>query len=316
MERWRDHNRRVLVEHTVEFEKGKQTSIAVHKYDDHYTKDTAFGITDIFLFNMENDSEDPMIEVIGNFREPYLDLSKDPVSGAEKPLFFIVGDILVPAKCVGKYQYQGLLLPNLPGEVDFFVSVNRMTPASQAIKLTFPKTKKSEIETELEEKLATLLVTDKSDCKKLIRKLKKCDNKKSHSERILREHLKEWLFDNCRTVNAINGKGHQVIQIFASLGYAWAIAIFKRFGFALDAKHATGWTPLHWAAYYGRKGAATALLVGRADPTLVTTPTSDYPNERTAADIAFERGHYHLAAYLADFIKRPEKRMCISTHQQ
>ncbi|MCL7027054.1 hypothetical protein MKW94_007217 [Papaver nudicaule] len=306
MDRRRNPNEGVIVEHTVEFEKGKLTDIAVSEYDDHYTKDTVFGITDIHLHNMP--SGDPVITVWGGFRKPYEHLAKDPVSGLERPIFFVVGDILVPAKCTALYEYQGLLLPNLPGDVDFFVSLNGMKPASQVMKFTFPKTKKSEIRTELEEKLAKLLVIDEKNRKKLLRKLKQCDNKNTHSERVLREYLKNWLFDCSRKVNTTNREGHQVIHHFAGLGYAWAIAIFKRFGFTFNAKHETGWTPLHWAAYYGHKGAATALLIGKADPTLVTTATSDNPSGHTAADLAFDQGHSHLSAYLEDFIKHPEKR--------
>lgn len=209
------------------------------------------------------------ITVLGRFRKPYMHLGVDPVSKLERPLYLVIGDVIVPANCVAKHEYRALFIPNLPGEVELFISLNGMTPASQIIKLTFPKTKKSQSETQLEEKLANLLATNEKDRKSLMRKLKQCDNKKTYSERILREYLKDWLFDNCRTVNCIDGKGHQIIHLFASLGYAWAIAIFKRFGFTFDAKHGTDWTPLHCAAFYGRKGAATALLIGRADPTLL-----------------------------------------------
>ncbi|KAI3871676.1 hypothetical protein MKX03_005673 [Papaver bracteatum] len=306
----RRHDENVIEEQTVEFEKGNKTSIAVYRYPDHYTKDTAFGITDIYLHNLPDGFEDPVITVLGSFRKPYLHLGIDPVSKLERPLYLVIGDVIVPANSVAKHEYRALFIPNLPGEVELFISLNGMTPASQIIKLTFPKTKKSQSETQLEEKLANLLATNEKDRKSLMRKLKQCDNKKTYSERILREYLKDWLFDNCRTVNCIDGKGHQIIHLFASLGYAWAIAIFKRFGYTFDAKHGTGWTPLHYAAYYGRKGAATSLLIGRADPTLLTTPTTDYPNEHTAADIALEQGHYQLSEYLADFTEHPEKRVC------
>lgn len=154
---------------------------------------------------------------------------------------------------MNEYQYQALLLPNLPGGVDFFVSVNRMAPVSQIMKLKFPsKSSRSGIQLKLERKLASVLVTNENDCQALIKKLKKCDNIDTHSEIILREYLKEWIFEGCRRGNATNKKTHAVIHLCASLGYAWAIAIFKRFAFSLDTKDETGWTPLHWAAYYGR----------------------------------------------------------------
>ncbi|KAI3987279.1 hypothetical protein MKX01_019834, partial [Papaver californicum] len=107
-----------------------------------------------------------------SFWKPYLYIAKDSTSGLERPLYFVVGDVLVPAECVAQYEYQGLLLLNLLGEVEFFFA-----------RLTFPKTKKSHIKTELEEKVVKPLVTNEKDYKKLIRKLKKCYNKKTHSGR-------------------------------------------------------------------------------------------------------------------------------------
>ncbi|KAI3912750.1 hypothetical protein MKW92_033417 [Papaver armeniacum] len=300
----------------VMFKKGKESLIPVYEYANHHEQRTPFGIVNLRCGNLQHGTKDPVVLVTGNFRKPYEQLGIDPVSGKKHPIYFVVGDIIVPAVSINEYQYQALLLPNLPGGVNFFVSLNRMAPASQVMKLNFPyKTSKSRIRLQLERKLANMIVTDKKNRQALIRKLKKCDNIETHSEIILRECLKEWIFEGCRRVNATNKKGLAVIHLCASLGYAWAISIFKRFAFSLDAKDETGWTPLHWAAYYGRKGAAMSLLIGGANPTLVTPPTSTYLSGQTAADIASTRGHAELATYITETATNPGKIVTLSAHR-
>ncbi|KAI3941554.1 hypothetical protein MKW92_035689 [Papaver armeniacum] len=299
----------------VVFEKGIESLIPVYEYANHNEQHTVFGIVEAYCGNLHRGTKDPVITVTGNFRKSYSHLGTDPVSGKKYPIYFVVGDIIVPAEPVNEYQYQALLLPNLPGGVDFFVSVNRMAPASQIMKLKFPsKSSRSGIQLKLERKLASVLVTNENDCQALIKKLKKCDNIDTHSEIILREYLKEWIFEGCRRVNATNKKTHTVIHLCASLGYAWAIAIFKQFAFSLDTKDETGWTPLHWAAYYGRKGAAMSLLIGGANPSLVTPPTPTHLNGQSAVDIAFTRGHGDLAVYIAETIKNPRKIVTLAAH--
>ncbi|MCL7028005.1 hypothetical protein MKW94_030778 [Papaver nudicaule] len=299
----------------VVLEKGIESLIPVYKHVNHHLQNTPFGIVEVHCGNLRRGTKDPVVVVTGSFRKSYSDLGTDPISGEKLPIYFVIGDIIVPAKPINEYQYQGSLLPNLPGGVNFFVSLNRMAPSSQVIKLKFPsKTTKSGCELKLEKKLANLLVTEEKDRQVLIRKLKKCDNLETHSEIILREYLKDWIFEGCRRVIATNKEGHAVIHLCASLGYAWAIGIFKRFAFSLNRKDETGWTPLHWAAYYGRRGAATSLLIGGADPTLVTPPTPDYLSGRTAADIASTRGYADLAAYLAETVKNPEKVLTLFAH--
>ncbi|MCL7040444.1 hypothetical protein MKW94_028367, partial [Papaver nudicaule] len=292
-----------------------ESLIPVYEYVNHHQQNTPFGITEVCCCNLRRGTKDPVVLVTGSFRKSYSDFGTDPISGKKHPIYFVIGDLVVPAEPVNEYQYQGPLLPNLPGGVDFFVSLNRIAPSSQVMKLKFPsKTSKSNSELKLERKLGKLLATNEKDQRVLIKKLKKCDNLETHSEIILREYLKEWIFEGCREVIATNREGHAVIHLCASLGYAWAIGIFKQFAFSFDGKDENGWTPLHWAAYYGRRGAATALLIGGANPTLVTPPTLDYLSGRTAADIASTRGHADLAAYLAEAVKNPDKILTLSAH--
>ena len=55
-----------------------------------------------------------------------------------------------------------------------------------------------------------------------------------------------------------------------------------------------GWTPLHWAAYYGKSSIANLLLQANASPTAVNK------NSRTPAQRAKHQGHGDLAAMLLE----------------
>ncbi|KAI3924957.1 hypothetical protein MKW98_002866 [Papaver atlanticum] len=122
----------------VMFKKGKESLIPVYEYANHHEQRTPFGIVNLRCGNLQHGTKDPVVVVTGNFRKPYEQLGIDPVSGKKHPIYFVVGDIIVPAVSINEYQYQALLLPNLPGGVNFFVSLNRMAPASQVMKLNFP----------------------------------------------------------------------------------------------------------------------------------------------------------------------------------
>ncbi|MCL7026122.1 hypothetical protein MKW94_028934 [Papaver nudicaule] len=193
--------------------------------------------------------------------------------------------------------------------------MDSLVPASQVIKLKSPaKTNRSTIELELEQRLASLLLTNEKDCNKLKKKLEETDQ----SEIVLRKYLKDWLFEGYRKGPALDSKGQGVLHLLASLGYTWAISLFRFAGFKLDGRDRFGWTALHWAAFYGRDGAAIVLLQEGANPSIVTQPTKptdEHPGGLTAAKIASDRGHNHLADYLAAVVKNPEMIMRISAHR-
>ncbi|XP_062186861.1 calmodulin-binding transcription activator CBT-like [Phragmites australis] len=122
-------------------------------------------------------------------------------------------------------------------------------------------------------------------------------------ELMLRNRLQEWLIENVIEGHKATGRddlGQGPIHLCSFLGYTWAIRLFSLSGFSLDFRDSSGWTALHWAAYYGREKMVAALLSAGANPSLVTDPTHEDPGGYTAADLAARQGYDGLAAYLAE----------------
>nr|XP_010938301.1 calmodulin-binding transcription activator CBT isoform X2 [Elaeis guineensis] len=122
-------------------------------------------------------------------------------------------------------------------------------------------------------------------------------------ELVLKNKLQEWLLEKvaegCKTP-AHDSQGQGVIHLCAILDYAWAAHLFSLSGMSLDFRDASGWTALHWAAYFGREKMVAALLSAGANPSLVTDPTPEFPGGCIAADLASNQGFEGLAAYLAE----------------
>ncbi|GJN32335.1 hypothetical protein PR202_gb20835 [Eleusine coracana subsp. coracana] len=122
-------------------------------------------------------------------------------------------------------------------------------------------------------------------------------------ELVLRNRLQEWLAEKIVEGHKSTGRddlGQGPIHLCSFLGYTWAIRLFSLSGFSLDFRDSSGWTALHWAAYFGREKMVAALLSAGANPSLVTDPTPEAPGGYTAADLAARGGYDGLAAYLAE----------------
>ncbi|GJN07407.1 hypothetical protein PR202_ga25236 [Eleusine coracana subsp. coracana] len=122
-------------------------------------------------------------------------------------------------------------------------------------------------------------------------------------ELVLRNRLQEWLVEKIVEGHKSTGSddlGQGPIHLCSFLGYTWAIRLFSLSGFSLDFRDSSGWTALHWAAYFGREKMVAALLSAGANPSLVTDPTPEAPGGYTAADLAARGGYDGLAAYLAE----------------
>ncbi|MCL7043799.1 hypothetical protein MKW94_017008 [Papaver nudicaule] len=244
------------------------------------------------------------VSIIGSFNEKYSHV-------AGRDLCFVFGDVAVPGERLSESIYTAILLPNLPGWIDFYVSFDCVIPISQIMKLRLSAgTVKSLMDPELERRLAYLLVHTEKEGEDLCRKLQQCENM---TEIILRKYLKDWVFEGYRTCKSFDVLGQGVMHLSACLGYTWAIALYRKIYFGVDYRDMTGWTALHWAAFYGRHGAVTLLLIHGANPSLLTKPTDEKPHGLTAASIASLRGHDQLAAYLADIAANPQKIRRLST---
>lgn len=127
--------------------------------------------------------------------------------------------------------------------------------------------------------------------------------KDSLFELAMKSRLKEWLFERILDGSGVSerdAEGQGVLHLCAILGYTWVVYPFSCSGLSLDFRDKSGWTALHWAAYYGREKMVAALLSAGAKPNLVTDPTSENPGGCTAADLASKQGFEGLAAYLSE----------------
>ncbi|KAI3858552.1 hypothetical protein MKX03_005600 [Papaver bracteatum] len=119
--------------------------------------------------------------------------------------------------------------------------------------------------------------------------------------------LMEWIYkrleeEGCPTEN-LNFQGLGVIHMLAILGYRSLIRMYCGLGkgkLSLDFADLTGWTALHWAAFFNRNQMAQLLVGMGANPTLVTGRIIQFCNELTVAEVALRNGHHKLAAHLAN----------------
>ncbi|KAI3958453.1 hypothetical protein MKW98_011141 [Papaver atlanticum] len=258
----------------------------------------------IFLVEKYFIHQSEQVLVFGHYKAEYSHMDG-------KNVFFVYGDVVVPAKRLAEGVYGAKLLPTYPGWVNFYLSVDSLIPISQVLKLQSPpKTSRSKVELELECKLASMLLTNEKACEKLKKKLEESNE----SEIILRKYLKGYIFEGYRKSKLLDSQGQGVLHLFASLGYTWAISLFRQGGLSVDRKDRLGWTALHWAAFYGRQGAATALLHDGVNPSLLTKATAEHPSGLTAAEIASNHGHNQLATYLKEIVENPQMIVRIAAH--
>lgn len=72
----------------------------------------------------------------------------------------------------------------------------------------------------------------------------------------LKERFYTWLLhkinEDGKGPAFVDEEGQGVIHLAAALGYNWALKPILISGVSIDFRDVNGWTPLHWAAFYGR----------------------------------------------------------------
>ncbi|XP_072982150.1 calmodulin-binding transcription activator 3-like isoform X1 [Typha latifolia] len=159
------------------------------------------------------------------------------------------------------------------------------------------------------EKLYPLLNDDKTGWNEMDEDSKAFNGLHSSSrdkmiQNLLKCKLYEWLVwkahDEGRGPNVLDEEGQGAIHLAAALGYEWAMGAIVAAGVNPSFRDACGRTGLHWAAYYGREETVSELVRLGAAPGAVEDPTSNFPQGKTAADLASYRGHKGIAGYLAE----------------
>ncbi|GER51063.1 calmodulin-binding transcription activator 1 [Striga asiatica] len=123
-------------------------------------------------------------------------------------------------------------------------------------------------------------------------------------QKLLKEKLHAWLLQKVaegdKGPGVLDEGGQGVLHFAAALGYDWAIPPTIAAGVSVNFRDVSGWTALHWAAFYGRERTVGFLISLGADPGALTDPTPIYPSGRSPSDLAASKGHRGIGGYLAE----------------
>lgn len=120
----------------------------------------------------------------------------------------------------------------------------------------------------------------------------------------LKERFYTWLLhkinEDGKGPAFVDEEGQGVIHLAAALGYNWALKPILISGVSIDFRDVNGWTPLHWAAFYGREETVATLVSLGASPGALTDPSAEFPLGRTPADLASANGNKGISGFLAE----------------
>ncbi|RAL39592.1 hypothetical protein DM860_003125 [Cuscuta australis] len=123
-------------------------------------------------------------------------------------------------------------------------------------------------------------------------------------EKELKDRFYTWLLhkitEDGKGPSVMDEGGQGVIHLAAALGYNWALNPIIISGVSIDFRDVNGWTPLHWAAFYGREQMVAALVSMGAWAGALTDPCAEFPWGRTPADLASANGHKGISGFLAE----------------
>ncbi|CAN7096019.1 calmodulin-binding transcription activator 3 isoform X2 [Brassica rapa] len=134
-------------------------------------------------------------------------------------------------------------------------------------------------------------------------------SQESMKEKLLQEALKEslhsWLLQKIaeggKGPNVLDEGGQGILHFAAALGYNWALEPTVVAGVSVDFRDVTGWTALHWAAFFGRELVIGSLIALGASPGTLTDPNPDFPSGSTPSDLAYANGFKGIAGYLSEY---------------
>ncbi|XP_014516371.1 calmodulin-binding transcription activator 2 [Vigna radiata var. radiata] len=120
----------------------------------------------------------------------------------------------------------------------------------------------------------------------------------------VKEMLYSWLLHKVTETGkgplVLSEEGQGVLHLVAALGYDWAIKPIITAGVNINFRDVSGWTALHWAAYCGRERTVAVLVSMGAATAAVTDPCPEFPEGRTASDLASSNGHKGISGFLAE----------------
>ncbi|KAF2309172.1 hypothetical protein GH714_001017 [Hevea brasiliensis] len=89
------------------------------------------------------------------------------------------------------------------------------------------------------------------------RHLSQDETKRQLFQKAMQPKLYSWLLhmvaENGKGPSVLDDVGQGVLHLATALGYDWAIKAILTAGVSINFRDVTGWTALHWAAFYGRQ---------------------------------------------------------------
>ncbi|KAL3322385.1 hypothetical protein AABB24_039821 [Solanum stoloniferum] len=124
-------------------------------------------------------------------------------------------------------------------------------------------------------------------------------------QELLKNKLQQWLSCKLQVKNnemgySLSRKDQGIVHMIAGLGFEWALHPVLNAGVSANFRDIRGWTPLHWAARFGREKMVASLIASGAFAGAVTDPSSQDPFGKTAASIASSCGHKGVTGYLSE----------------
>ncbi|KAF2309210.1 hypothetical protein GH714_001185 [Hevea brasiliensis] len=166
------------------------------------------------------------------------------------------------------------------------------------------------------------------------RHLSQDETKRQLFQKAMQPKLYSWLLhmvaENGKGPSVLDDVGQGVLHLATALGYDWAIKAILTAGVSINFRDVTGWTALHWAAFYGRQEikffyplvdqvcltndnansclkilkyreqTVAALVSLGADTRVLADPSPEFPLGRTPADLASGNGHKGISGFLAE----------------